>query len=375
MKRIIHIISGLEAGGAESILYNLVKSDKKNKHLVISLSGHGSYGNLLLKVGIESYFLNLKDVKKAIFELLKLIIIIRNSKADIVQTWMYHSDFIGGLTARIFTSAKIIWSIHSDTLIKERSKSLTYNLFLFNKYLSYIIPNAIIYCSNSSLINHNKFGYCKKKSYLIYNGIETDRFVYSLEKRKIFRKKFGISEKSFLIGMISRYDPLKDHETLLKSLSELIPLSKKEIYCILIGSNIYKNKFLLKQIRSKGLKKKVILLKPISNIEDLMTALDCHILCSHSESLPNVISEAMSCCIPTISSNVGDIKNIVGKFGYIVEPYDHKSLTNKMLLLMNKNHKDLISLKKHGRLRIKKNFSLKTMKRNYLNFWNNILSD
>ena len=61
MKRIIHIISGLEAGGAESILYNLVKSDKKNKHLVISLSGHGSYGNLLLKVGIESYFLNLKD--------------------------------------------------------------------------------------------------------------------------------------------------------------------------------------------------------------------------------------------------------------------------------------------------------------------------
>lgn len=373
MKSIVHIISGLEAGGAESILFNLLKSEKKNKHIIISLSGHGEYGSLLLKENIELYFLNLKDFKKTIFEIIKLVFIIRKSKADIVQTWMYHSDFLGGIIARIFTSAKIIWSIHSDIQTKEKSKSLTYNLFLINKFLSYIIPNTIIYCSKSSLNNHVKFGYCKTKSYLIYNGIDTDRFFYSLEKRKKFRKRFGISESTFLIGMISRYDPLKDHQTLLKSLSELVPLSKKGIKCILIGSNIFENKFLLNQIRYYGIKKIVILLKPISNIEDLINALDCHVLCSHSESLPNVISEAMSCCIPTISSNVGDIKDIVGKYGYVFEPHEHKKLTKKMLLLMNTKHIDLISLKKNGRLRIKNKFSLKTMKENYLNLWENLL--
>ena len=58
--RVIHIITSLQDGGAEHTLYKICKYDKRNEHIVISLTGTGKYLSLLNKLGIKVYCLNLK---------------------------------------------------------------------------------------------------------------------------------------------------------------------------------------------------------------------------------------------------------------------------------------------------------------------------
>ena len=102
--KVLHIITGLEDGGAEAVLYGLCTEDTKNKHIVVSLKGEGKYGKLLNKKGIICYSLN-----KKIANIFKLIWIIRREKPDVIQTWLYHGNLIGGSIAKMTGCKKIMW--------------------------------------------------------------------------------------------------------------------------------------------------------------------------------------------------------------------------------------------------------------------------
>ena len=98
--RIVQIITCLNDGGAEGILFNICKNDDKNKHIVISLMNEGKYGPLLNNLGIKVYCLNMKPNILSIFSIFRLVKILMLLKPDIVQTWLIHGDFIGGIAAR-----------------------------------------------------------------------------------------------------------------------------------------------------------------------------------------------------------------------------------------------------------------------------------
>ena len=140
--KVLHIITGLEDGGAEAVLYGLCTEDTKNKHIVVSLKGEGKYGKLLNKKGIICYSLN-----KKIGNIFKLIWIIRKEEPDIIQTWLYHGNLIGGTIAKM-TGCKVIWSIHNSRIIR-KTKRLTRAIIKTNKVFSWFIRDGIIYCAQA----------------------------------------------------------------------------------------------------------------------------------------------------------------------------------------------------------------------------------
>ena len=74
--KVLHIITGLNNGGAETVLFRLCTNDLQNKHIVISLMDEGKYGPLLLKSGIAVYCLNMPQGKvtlKSLFYLYRLL--------------------------------------------------------------------------------------------------------------------------------------------------------------------------------------------------------------------------------------------------------------------------------------------------------------
>jgi len=92
--KILHIINSLGIGGAENSLYNLVRLDLENSHIVVSLSKAEANVIPISSLGVQVYFLNFRSPFFFI-EFVKLIKIVRYEKPAVIQTWLYVSDLIG----------------------------------------------------------------------------------------------------------------------------------------------------------------------------------------------------------------------------------------------------------------------------------------
>ena len=121
--RIIHIITGLGDGGAEHTLFKICKYDTTNKHIVISLTDHGKYFSLLRKTGTKVYCLKISLFK--FYKFFSLVNIIRNTRPDIVQTWLVHADFIGSIAAKLAGIDNILWNVRYSKIEIGKAKLTT----------------------------------------------------------------------------------------------------------------------------------------------------------------------------------------------------------------------------------------------------------
>ena len=246
--RILHIITALGDGGAEHTLYKVCKYDNENEHMVISLKGPDKYYKLLKKLGIRVYYLNIKFY--SINKFFSLVRLIRFLKPNIVQTWLIHADFIGGIAAKLIGIKNIIWNIRYTKIKFGKSKLTSIIIMKILSYLSFLIPCSIVVVSKKAKKIYQAEGYDKKKFTYIPNGYDISILKSDKIKRKNFRNKIKIKKKIILIGNVARYDPKKDHANLLKALS-LLKLKNNNFLCILVGTNVNKNNIELNSLIKK----------------------------------------------------------------------------------------------------------------------------
>jgi glycosyltransferase involved in cell wall biosynthesis len=373
--RCLHVITGLNSGGAEGVLYNLCIHDLNNIHTVVSLSDDGLYGPLLRESNIKVISLNINGYLSLFNAFIRLFRIIRSKKPDVVQTWMYHADFFGGIIAKMSGVKRIFWNVRHTHLDLNLMKFRTILISKFCAIFSKVIPDKIICCSRKAIDSHVEFGYKKNKFVLISNGYDLKRFSPQ-SNLSLTNQYFSELDKSIpVIGMISRYAPEKDHKNFLRALNIL---RKKNIrfYCIFIGLNLnIDNAELMKWIKQYKLNKHVKLFDVQRDIPAFLNALDLHVLSSKDEAFPNILGEAMACGTPCISTNVGEAEYILGECGWIVESQNSVSLAKALeeaFDMMNDKSRWL-KLKTSSRKRIEENFSLEKMKNDYVKAWQSVI--
>ena len=370
--KILHVITSLDRGGAEKVLYQLVTSDEENLHEVICLGKEGFFTKKLRNKGILVHSLNLKKYGFNFIGLFKMYKIITNNSALIVQTWMYHADLIGGLLCWFASKENVIWGIRNSNLDKKNSKFTTkIVVFLLSKFSKYI-PKRIISCSEEAAKIHINLGYDKNKFIIIHNGFKTNEI--KPNSKKIFRikKLLKISEKEMVFGSIGRWDSQKDYENLFSALS-MVKNKINPWKLILAGNELNNtNNNLIKLIKNFNLEKNIILVGFRKKITTIINCFDLHILSSgYGEAFPNVLAEAMSCEIPCISTTVGESPNIIGETGWSVPPKDSLKLSRAIMDAMQE-FKRIDNWKKrkiNARKRIVDNFSFEKMLNNYNSIW------
>ena len=373
--KILHIITGLGDGGAELTLYKICKYDNSNTHIVISLKDKGKYFSLLNKLGIKVYCLNMNFF--SIYKLFFLIKKINIFKPHIVQTWLVHADFLGGIAARLAGIKNIVWNVRYSNIEITKSKLTTILIIKILSKLSYVIPLSIIIVSKRAKKIYEKKGYDKKKLKFIPNGYDLSILKVSKIQKNYFNKRINLKKKIPVIGNVARYDPQKDHLNLLNALS-IIRSKNLNFFCILVGSNINQNNFdLVSKIKKLNLSSQVKLLGRNDNILQVMNGLDLHVLSScYGEGFPNVIAESMACGTPCITTDVGDAAFIVGKTGWVVPPKNsiklakaiEQALYEKSTIKWNKRCKK-------ARSRIKEKFSISKMITLYNKVWIKVYKD
>ena len=303
---IIHIITGLNNGGAERQLYNYLSNRKiKASIIVISLTNcHGSkYENLLRPLVDDVIMLDFN--KKIIYSWLKLAKLLYNIKPSAVQTWMYHADFFGGITAKLFSNAKIFWNVRNGNIDRTLLSLGTFILVKINSILSKFLPDTIVYCAHSARVEHENFGYFKTKGFVIPNGIQIDKINYSKTK--------NVSSTNNVVKIcnISRWHPHKDHSTLIEAFVKIdLLFSDIEFHFVGKGLDHYNSK-LNTMLQDHVWKNKYFLHGEITKIYSFLSNMNLFVLSSVSEGFPNVILEAQLMNVFCISTDVGDVSSLI----------------------------------------------------------------
>lgn len=369
--KVIHVITGLNDGGAEGALFRLIGSSHQDiDYKVISLMDEGKYGAPLKALGVDVISLNMPRGNVKLLALWRLFRILKTERPDVVQTWMYHADFFGGILAKLSGCKAIYWGVrHADLSLGANSKS-TLLLAKLCTFLSTWVPNKIITCAEESVIVHKKFGYkgCFK---VIPNGYDTEKFRPNKAAAKKIRDELGLAEPDRLIGFVARWDVIKDHKNLLQAMSK-VKKNFPNTSCILIGSDCDESNVELTNLLSLlGLNDDVILLGRRNDIPDVMNALDIHVLSSSGEAFPNVVAEAMASGTPCVVTDVGDAALIVGDTGWITPPKNSCLLTDaiELALCEIQSVQNWEVRKQACANRINEQFSLLKMVSAYKNTW------
>ncbi len=369
--KVLHVITGLNDGGAEAVLYRLCLNDTESLHSVVSLMDEGKYGSLLQRAGVTVHALGMPRRKCSLRDLFTLWRILRAEKPDVVQTWMYHADLIGGVAARLAGGSRVYWGIRNNRVDQCHATSSTPRIARLCARLSRMIPKKIICCSQEAAEAHKVLGYRADKFIVIPNGYDLSRFAPDENTWQELRAFLGIPPEVPLLGMVARYDPMKDHENLLDALEELRN-SGCSFQCLLVGTGMEKtNKELCSMLKERQLLEHVWLLGQRNDIPSIMNALDVHVLSSSSEAFPNVLAEAMACGTPCVTTNVGDAAFIVGDTGWVVSFKNSHALYEGICQALEaiKDPYAWEQRKTLARERIQKNFSLSSMIEKYEKTW------
>ncbi|MEM0970795.1 MAG: group 1 glycosyl transferase, partial [Verrucomicrobiota bacterium] len=114
-KKILHLITGLEVGGAEMMLLRTVEhsNTRRYSHHVISLKGEGELGPKLEEAGAQVLALELHRPKCFLPGLIRLVQTLATHRKAVLQCWLAHGILVGSLASLLVGHRKIIWSIHS----------------------------------------------------------------------------------------------------------------------------------------------------------------------------------------------------------------------------------------------------------------------
>jgi glycosyltransferase involved in cell wall biosynthesis/uncharacterized SAM-binding protein YcdF (DUF218 family) len=373
MIRVMHVISGLDQGGAEAMLVRLLRGlDRRAfSQSVVSLTTHGVYGDQIEAMGIPLLTLGLTGFAAMPASLLVLRRAIKQQRPDIVQTWLYHADLLGLMAARMAGDAAVAWNVRCAGLLPGDVPQSTRLLTRLLARLS-SSADAVLFNSTAGLEAHRAIGYRPHRSEVIPNGFDLDEWRPDPDRRASLRSELGLSPDAFLVGMIARAHRMKDQSTFLAAAARLKGM-RRTIRFVLVGSNhAWKNESLVAEIDQHGLRDRIFLLGPRHDVPRIMAGLDCLVSTSTSEGFPNVIGEAMACGVPCVATDAGDSRLIVGDTGTIVSIGDVAGVVADVSRLMASSVEEQQTRSKRCRCRILEHFELRQVAGRYAEFYSEL---
>nr|ALS89902.1 stp2: sugar transferase, PEP-CTERM/EpsH1 system [uncultured bacterium] len=218
-------------------------------------------------------------------------------------------------------------------------------------------------------------GFNLDKSCVIPNGIDETVFVPLTGARRSVRSELGLPEDAFLLGIMGRYHPAKDHGNFLQAAALLSKVHPKTHF-LLIGRNVDgKNRKLCHSIEQLGLASRTHLLGERHDTARLCAALDVFSLSSsYGESFPNVVGEAMACEVPCVVTDIGGTPWMVGQTGRVVPPRDPRAMAEAWQELINLGQEERRALGREARARVVEHFTLKAVAERYVSLYEKVLA-
>lgn len=363
---VMHVITGLSTGGAERALQNVLVGGLAQRYdtIVVSLQGEGLIGPRLRELGVQVYCLGMRRGIPTPRALLGLCRVVRESRPDIIQGWMYHGNLAATLAARFVpVQPAVTWNIRHSLYDLKMEKALTRQVIRANRFFSGDV-DGIIYNSRLSRIQHARFGFDDRRTRVISNGFDLNRLQPDPETGRQVRDELGLTDEAQVIGHVARFHPMKDHVSFFRA-AVRVARSKPRARFLVVGRDVSPDNRALSGVVPSELLDRFVFTGERSDPERLMQAMD--VLCSSSlsEAFPNVLGEAMACGVPCVTTDVGDSADIVGDTGIVVPPSDSGALADGLLAMLGKDALERERLGRSARERVAQHYALPRIVEHY----------
>lgn len=358
-KKILHIITSLDNGGAENHLYDLILRQLSTYEVfLIYFKGNNYHRDNLVSKGAIVYKINFfnKNILFFVINFLKVLKIYKKINPQIVHCHLWISEFYGLFLKIIYRKDFfLVISKHLDSYILEGSYGKrTFIRGIFVEKIIFYYSDHIIFISKAVKKFFLKNVIIKKKKYsVIYYGVDLNKFIKLKNIEKInLKKKLNIDKKTFVLGCVARLVEQKSLDIVIKSFSHFVRHNAKtKAKLIMIGKGHLENN--LRQLaKNLNIDKEIIWIRNTNNINLYFNIFDMLCLSSKHEGFGLVLLESLASNVPVLATRSGAIPEIITnkKNGYLVKYGDIVSFSKRIkdtLKLANKTifRKSLLSMK------------------------------
>ena len=364
--RILHLISGLGAGGAEHMLSRLVAASPQIEHYIFSVSGPGILSEDLSTGGAR--LLNRPKGTSLVERTGDFARVLATNTPDVIQGWMYHGSLAALVAGARYPKARMYWNIRQSLAQPQFTRRST-RLAISGLAKASRIPKAIIYNAEAAAEDHERIGFSAKRRVTIPNGFDTSVFRPDPIARQAIRDELGISPDHLVFGLIARLDQWKNHSGFFQAASAVLQ-RHPEVTFVLAGTGLEKSNPEVSRLLGPNLADpRFKLLGDRRDVHRIQASLDFACNVSHGEGFPNAVGEAMSAGVPCLVTDVGASRFLIGDTGIPIRSTSAEAIAEAMYAAIGLSERQRTELGEAARLRIIDHFSIDRVVQQYLTLY------
>lgn len=264
--------------------------------------------------------------------------VVKNGKYDVVHCHTPNASVITRLACKKFrkkNELKVFYTAHGFHFYKGAHKLSWLFFYPVEKICSRYTDKIITINQEDFKLAKKKF-YAKQICYVPGVGIDLSTFDNVQIDKKSKRKELGVPEKCFLVLSIGELNENKNHEIVIKAISEMGDAS---IHYVIAGSG--EKRAELQDLAYKlGVEKQVHLLGYRNDVFELYRIADIYVLPSLREGLNVSLMEAMASGLPCIVGKIrGNVDLIDSLGGVIVQPTIKEEFVAALKIMVNDEEK------------------------------------
>jgi glycosyltransferase involved in cell wall biosynthesis len=343
--RLLHIVDGLKAGGAELLITHIIKAlgTKHYKHYAYYFADDGPVRERLKAFGVPVYKGKTRaSIKQPIRfgatlfdQMQELISLIRRKRVQVIQSHMGPANQLAVAVGKL-SGIPVLLTVHTPAAFVDKRSPWDMRVY-YNKAVNQFVYRAadriLVVSQEIKEIIQQNFGIKDNKLLLLKNGIVCDD---NASNTLDFQKEFPCSANKLKIFAAGRLVSLKSFDILVRTIGEVINQGLNDLLLLIAGEGEERMR-LEKLIQDLQMGDCVKLLGLRHDVMALMNASDIFVMPSRYEGVSLAMIEAMACGLPIIASDARGLKDCImnEQNGLLFPVGDHKALAKCILRLAN----------------------------------------
>lgn len=317
--KILRIISRMNVGGPSKHVVNLAEGLNKYNCETLLISGQPgeSEGEMFELTRHKNFLFKKIDFLRRpispfndLISFIKLVKEIINFSPDIVHTHTTKAGILGRAAALICGVPKIYHTYHGHVFKGYFSKFQSCLVIAIERFFSTFTTKVIALTPDLASELRDILRINKNKIAVIPLGLDLNNFLSMPRKANIWRKSVGLKKNDFVIGIVARLVPIKDHKKLINSMKSLCT-KFPDLYLAIIGGGELEEELKI-QTNKLGLSNNIHFYGFSKELEKIYSDIDLLVLCSKNEGTPVVIIEALASGCPVAAVDVGGVREVLG---------------------------------------------------------------